>query len=115
MVMMPQSSGVAHQHPAVESRLAAAEEVVAGKDGDGRNGGQNVAGQLGLGEGEKDDGNERPEHQELRKGVAGAAGAGLALAGVAQAPLGHRGRMPSTRARMAMTVQGIMASTTTTR
>ena len=65
---------VAEQHPAVQPRLAAAEEVVSGKNGDGRNGGKNVAGQLGLREGEKDDGNERPQHQKFGECVAGPVG-----------------------------------------
>ena len=91
MVMTPQSSAWPSRTQRFRPRCAAAEEVVAGEDGDGWNGGEDVAGEFGLREGEKDDGDERPENQEFREGIAGAVGRGLVGLGVAQAPLGHRG------------------------
>lgn len=60
---------VSDQHPAVEANVASAIEEVTGKNGDGGNGGQDIARELGLGEGEKDDWNERPEDKKLREGV----------------------------------------------
>ena len=77
--MTAAESSVSDQHPAVEAHVAAAVKEVTGKDGDGGNGGQDVAGELGLGEGEKDDGDESPEDQELRESVARAADGGRSV------------------------------------
>ena len=87
----PQRNAWPPQLQAVQPSGAAAEEIIAGKDGDGRNGGKNVTGELGLGKGEEDDGNQGPENQELGKGVAGAADLGRAFARVTEAPFGDGG------------------------
>ena len=86
--MMAQSSGVRPEQPFRQALAADAVEVVGGEDGEGRNGGQDVAGQLRSGEGEEDDGKERPEDEELGEGVAGAGVAEIAAGVVADLPLG---------------------------
>ena len=105
---------VAHQYPEGDSLLPAPHYIVAGKDGNGRNGGQNVARQLGLREGEKHDGNQRPQNEKLRKGIAGLAGALLEPAKVAVRHSQTEVRIPSIIARTEITVQGIKASRATT-
>ena len=79
--------GVSAEDPTAKAGGAGAEEVVAGEDGERGNGGQNVTGELGLGEGEEDDGYERPEDEELREGVAGLALGDEFGAAVADFPL----------------------------
>ena len=79
------------ENPEIQTALTRAEQVVAGKDGDGWNGGEDVAGEFGLREGEKENGNESPENQEFGEGIAGAFGGGLIGLGVAQPPLRHGG------------------------
>ena len=71
-------------------------QIVAGENGDRRNRRQNVARQLRLGEGEEDDGKQRPEHQELGEGVARARVAEIAL-GVRRGPSTRRSRSSSPR------------------
>src|ERR1035438_6902209 len=77
------------EHPSVEARLAAAEQIVAGEDGYWRDGGEDVTGKFGLREGEEDDGDESPENKEFGEGVAGAIGSGTAQTGSSQAPLSN--------------------------
>src|SRR6185437_4236402 len=64
--------GVQDEQPGPESAAARAQavEVVGGQNGERRNGRQDVAGKLGFREREKDNGNERPEDEELRESVA---------------------------------------------
>jgi hypothetical protein len=76
------------EEPAVEAG-AAAEEEVSGEDGERRNGGEDVSGELGLRNREEDDGDESPEDEELRKGVAGSLGRGASFGNAAQAPLSN--------------------------
>ena len=80
--------GVGPEQPVGQAVAANAVEVVAGEDGERRDGGQDVAGELGAGEGEEDDGEERPEDEELGEGVARAGVAEIALGLVADLPLG---------------------------
>jgi hypothetical protein len=81
---------VAEKNPEMETRAAAAEQIVASEDGDGRNGRQNIAGELRFREREEDDGNESPENQEFRKGVAGPLRGGFVGLGVAMPPFSYR-------------------------
>ena len=71
-----------------QAAAAHAVEVVGGEDGEGRDGGKDVAGEFGTGEGEEEDGEERPEDEELGEGVAGAGVAEVTLGVVADLPLG---------------------------
>ena len=80
--------GVRPEQPFRQAIAPDAVEVVGGEDGERRNGGKDVAGQLGAGEGEEDDGKESPEDEELGEGVAGAGVAEVALGIVADLPLG---------------------------
>src|SRR6185437_6818788 len=73
--------------PPAQARFSAAEEKIAGEDGYGRNRRQNVSGQLRLRKREEDNGDERPQHQKFRKGIAGRAGTRLLDPGVAESPL----------------------------
>ena len=81
-------SGVGPEEPFWQALAADAVEVVGGEDGEGRDGGQDVAGELGSREGEEDDGEEGPEDEELGEGVAGAGVAEVTLGVVADLPLG---------------------------
>ena len=108
--------GVGLEQPGGEAGAADAEEVVAGEDGERRDGGQDVAGELGAGEGEEEDGEERPEDEELGEGVAGAGVAEVALGLVADLPLGDGdldARRPGRGGRA--TVQGMRPRMRTTR
>src|ERR1019366_1228336 len=73
--------------PLTEPSLTAAEQVVSGEDGDGRNGGQNVSRQFRLRKGEEEDGNQRPDYQELRKCISRPAGTRLVGGRPARPPL----------------------------
>ena len=90
----PDDHGMAAKDPLVQTRGAATEEVISGKNRNGRDGREDVSGELGLGEGEEKDGNEGPQHQEFREGIAGAAGLFPGIGGVAQPPFGDRGLDP---------------------
>ena len=79
---------VGPEQPVGQALAADAVEVVGGEDGEGRDGGKDVAGELGAGEGEEDDGEERPEDEELGEGVACAGVAEVAAGVVADLPLG---------------------------
>ena len=81
--------GVGPKEPGLEAGAAAAEEVIAGKDGERRDGWQDVAGELGVGKREEDDGHEGPEDEELGEGVAGAGVAEVGHGLAANFPLGE--------------------------
>ena len=80
-------AGVEIQHPVGEAVAPHAVEVVAGEDGERRQGGKDVAGELRDREGKEDDGKESPEDEELGEGVAGADVTEVALRLVANLPL----------------------------
>ncbi len=80
--------GVGPEQPGGEAAAADAVEVVAGEDGQRRDGGQDVAGELRSGEGEEEDGEDGPEDEELGEGVAGADVAEVALGVAAGLPFG---------------------------
>ena len=80
--------GVGPEQPFWQAFAADAVEVVGGEDGEGRDGGEDVAGKLRSGEGEEDDGEESPEDEELGEGVAGAGVAEVAGGVVTDLPLG---------------------------
>ena len=81
--------GMENEQPGLQAALAHAVEVVAGEDGERRNGRQDVAGKLGLGEGEEDDGNERPQDEKLREGVARAEVSHVVVFRAARPPFGN--------------------------
>ena len=89
-------------------------EVVGCEDGEGRDGRKDVAGQLGSGEGEEDDGKEGPEDEELGEGVAGAGVAKVAARIVANLPLGDGDFNGVDEARRVMIVQGMRPMSRTT-
>ena len=80
--------GVGVEKPGFEAGAASAVKVVAGKDGERRDGREDVAGKLRAGEGEEEDGEDGPEDEELGEGVAGAGVAEITDAFAANAPLG---------------------------
>ena len=80
--------GVGPDEPLGQAAAAQAIEVVGREDGEGRNGGKDVSGEFGTGEGEEEDGEEGPEDEELGEGVAGAGVAEVTLGIVADLPLG---------------------------
>ena len=88
--MIPQQRRVPGQFPPVQAGGAFAEQVVADENRDRRNGREDVTGQFGLREGEENNGNESPEHQEFRERVAGTVGLSFCHGGVAKAPFRHR-------------------------
>src|SRR6185312_258346 len=75
------------ESPPAQAGFSAAEKKIAGENGNGGNRRQNISGQLRLRKGEEDDGDERPQYQEFRKGIAGRAGTRLLDPGVAETPL----------------------------
>ena len=80
--------GVGPEEPFGQAFAADAVEVVGGENGERRDGGKDVAGEFGSGEGEEDDGKEGPEDEELGEGVACAGVAEVAAGVVADLPLG---------------------------
>ena len=80
--------GMGPDEPLWQAAAAQAIEVVGCEDGEGRNGGKDVSGEFGTGEGEEEDGEEGPEDEELGEGVAGAGVAEVTLGIVADLPLG---------------------------
>ena len=85
--------GVAQQNPAVQPRLPAAEKIISGEDGDGRNGGQECSRAAWIGRRRKrrwESAPTAPGTPERRRRAGWADR--LAVAGVAQPPLGHRGQ-----------------------
>ena len=81
--------GVGPEEPVGKAFAADAVEVVGGEDGEGRDGGKDVAGEFGAGEGEEEDGEESPEDEELGEGVTCASVAEVAAGVVPDFPLGY--------------------------
>ncbi len=80
--------GVGPEQPFWQTLAANAVQIVGGEDGEGRDRRKDVAGELGSGEGEEEDREERPEDEELGEGVACAGVAEIALGFMADLPLG---------------------------
>jgi len=81
--------GVGPEEPVWKAFAANAVEVVGGEDGERRNGGEDVAGEFGAGEGEEEDGKESPEDEELGEGVSCAGVAEVTAGVVPDLPLGN--------------------------
>jgi hypothetical protein len=60
---------VSPQKPGRKATAADAVEIVGREDGERGNGGKDIAGQFGAGEGEEDHGKERPKDEEFGEGV----------------------------------------------
>ncbi len=78
------------QQPQIQAFLTNAVDVIAGENGERRNRGQNVARQLGMGEGKNDDREKGPQNQKFGKGIAPAGMADVMVFGEARPPLRNR-------------------------